>query len=196
MALSPLLFSTFHVPFHRYLSTALSTPSNSLLCQNTHTESLVIFATAPLRSRAKNMQNIPGHVAVAHKSCHSCRRSRLHCDRLYPHCEKCKHRGVECLGYEKLFLWTGAIASRGKLAGQTSTALLCTSGKQRRRKAGATKTASQPAAGSETAAYDAQHRFQPPSSGVRMHTLVDPSFQDMTLSSRRYLDYCESITLQ
>ncbi|KAJ3496777.1 hypothetical protein NLG97_g2408 [Lecanicillium saksenae] len=38
------------------------------------------------------------------KPCHNCRRQRLRCDRSYPHCNKC------------------AVASRGKLAGRTSSA--------------------------------------------------------------------------
>ncbi|KAJ6787350.1 hypothetical protein PWT90_06350 [Aphanocladium album] len=56
------------------------------------------------------------------KPCHSCRRQRLRCDRSYPHCNKCTNAGKECLGYGKLFRWTGAVASRGKLAGRTSSA--------------------------------------------------------------------------
>ncbi|PTB64727.1 hypothetical protein BBK36DRAFT_1123192 [Trichoderma citrinoviride] len=58
------------------------------------------------------------------KPCHNCRRQRLRCDRSYPHCNKCAAAGKECLGYGKLFRWTGAIASRGKLAGRTSSAPL------------------------------------------------------------------------
>ncbi|KAF4124399.1 GAL4 [Geosmithia morbida] len=56
------------------------------------------------------------------KRCHNCRRQRLRCDRSYPHCNKCVLAGKECLGYGQLFRWTGAIASRGKLAGKTSMA--------------------------------------------------------------------------
>lgn len=54
------------------------------------------------------------------KACHNCRRQRLRCDRSYPHCHKCVVAGKECLGYGKLFRWTGAIATRGRLAGCTS----------------------------------------------------------------------------
>ncbi|OAA60642.1 hypothetical protein ISF_05681 [Cordyceps fumosorosea ARSEF 2679] len=56
------------------------------------------------------------------KPCHNCRRQRLRCDRSYPHCTKCTNAGKDCLGYGKLFRWTGAVASRGKLAGRTSSA--------------------------------------------------------------------------
>lgn len=58
------------------------------------------------------------------KPCHNCRRQRLRCDRSYPHCNKCVNTGKECLGYGKLFRWTGSVASRGKLAGRTSSAPL------------------------------------------------------------------------
>ncbi|KAI5464895.1 fungal-specific transcription factor domain-containing protein [Mariannaea sp. PMI_226] len=61
---------------------------------------------------------------AAEKPCHNCRRRRLRCDRTVPHCSKCESRGIECLGYGQLFLWTGAVASRGKLAGQKSSAAL------------------------------------------------------------------------
>lgn len=54
--------------------------------------------------------------------CHNCRRQRLRCDKSYPQCNKCILNGKECLGYGQLFRWTGAIASRGKLAGKTSNA--------------------------------------------------------------------------
>ncbi|KAF4981456.1 hypothetical protein FZEAL_2744 [Fusarium zealandicum] len=63
---------------------------------------------------------------VADKPCHNCRRRRLRCDRLVPHCAKCDAKGVECLGYGQLLQWTGAVASRGKLAGQQSSAALYT----------------------------------------------------------------------
>ncbi|KAI9172343.1 Acriflavine sensitivity control protein acr-2 [Paramyrothecium foliicola] len=54
------------------------------------------------------------------KACHNCRRKRLRCDRTYPHCKKCLVAGRECLGYGNLLRWTGAVASRGKLAGQAA----------------------------------------------------------------------------
>ncbi|RTE83121.1 hypothetical protein BHE90_002380 [Fusarium euwallaceae] len=72
--------------------------------------------------KGKNVRSGP----VADKPCHNCRRRRLRCDRLVPHCAKCEAKGVECLGYGQLFQWTGAVASRGKLAGQQSSAALYT----------------------------------------------------------------------
>ncbi|SPN96625.1 related to fungal transcriptional regulatory protein [Cephalotrichum gorgonifer] len=38
--------------------------------------------------------------------CHNCRRRRLRCDRSRPSCNKCSSLGRECLGYDKLFVWT------------------------------------------------------------------------------------------
>lgn len=72
--------------------------------------------------KGRNVRSGP----VADKPCHNCRRRRLRCDRLVPHCSKCEAKGVECLGYGQLFQWTGAVASRGKLAGQQSSAALYT----------------------------------------------------------------------
>ncbi|KKA27413.1 hypothetical protein TD95_005196 [Thielaviopsis punctulata] len=40
------------------------------------------------------------------KACHNCRRRRLRCDRSRPTCNKCFISGQECLGYDRLFVWT------------------------------------------------------------------------------------------
>ncbi|KAM0212729.1 hypothetical protein ACHAQI_004686 [Fusarium lateritium] len=74
------------------------------------------------RKKGKKVPSGP----VADKPCHNCRRRRLRCDRLLPHCAKCEAKGVECLGYTQIFQWTGAVASRGRLAGQQSSAALYT----------------------------------------------------------------------
>ncbi|KAG6116958.1 hypothetical protein E4U13_001476 [Claviceps humidiphila] len=58
------------------------------------------------------------------KACHNCRKQRLRCDRSYPQCNKCVNSGRVCLGYGKLLRWTGAVATRGKYAGRTSSAPL------------------------------------------------------------------------
>lgn len=62
------------------------------------------------------------HMSFADKACHNCRRKRLRCDRSVPQCVKCSTAGRQCLGYGNLLRWTGAVASRGRLAGQTSFA--------------------------------------------------------------------------
>ncbi|KAH7185924.1 fungal-specific transcription factor domain-containing protein [Fusarium flagelliforme] len=74
------------------------------------------------RKKGKKVPSGP----VADKPCHNCRRRRLRCDRLLPHCAKCEAKGVDCLGYSQIFQWTGAVASRGRLAGQQSSAALYT----------------------------------------------------------------------
>ncbi|WZH43334.1 fungal-specific transcription factor domain-containing protein [Fusarium acuminatum] len=84
------------------------------------------MSSSPPDSDSITSSNVP----VAKKACHSCRRARLRCDRSIPHCSKCASRGVECLGYGRLFLWTGSVATRGKLAGQSSSASVCRLPKQ------------------------------------------------------------------
>lgn len=150
---------------------------------------------------------------VAIKSCHNCRRRRLRCDRSYPGCGKCVSRGIECLGYGQLFQWTGSVASRGKLAGESSAASLCGIRPTSEGIANDTEPpADEPEACSrveiETGPFHVSHdgvddysvvsstqivsennssvvsRFTNP------RTLIDPLFQDMSYSHRRYLDYC------
>lgn len=45
--------------------------------------------------------------------CHNCRRRRLRCDRSRPSCNKCSASGRECLGYDKLFVWTPCAGTKG-----------------------------------------------------------------------------------
>ncbi|KAL4899494.1 fungal-specific transcription factor domain-containing protein [Aspergillus multicolor] len=53
------------------------------------------------------------------KPCHTCRRRRVKCDQAKPHCRKCVSNDLECLGYGKLILFVGGVASRGKMMGKT-----------------------------------------------------------------------------
>lgn len=53
--------------------------------------------------------------------CHNCRRRRLRCDRSRPSCNKCSASGRECLGYDKLFVWTPCAGTGAKGAPGTST---------------------------------------------------------------------------
>ncbi|RCI13349.1 hypothetical protein L249_0795 [Ophiocordyceps polyrhachis-furcata BCC 54312] len=114
------------------------------------------------------------------KACHNCRRRRLRCDRSYPHCNKCIGSGKECLGYGKLFRWIGAVASRGKLAGRTSSAPL------------------DPASPSEEQDQD-QEQGQQQQLVVRRpqlpvpRPLIDPLYQDLGVGERRYLAYCRDL---
>ena len=153
---------------------------------------------------------------VASKACHSCRRRRLRCDRSYPGCRKCTSRGIECLGYGQFFQWTGSVASRGKLAGESSAASLY--GTQAINEGNANgpvlpvDAPEKGVAGSQTENEAGLSRFrdddfdnmsvvsdtQLVSKGVvaviprltNPRVLIDPPFQDMTYSHRRYLDYC------
>ncbi|RDA89250.1 hypothetical protein CP532_0530 [Ophiocordyceps camponoti-leonardi (nom. inval.)] len=107
------------------------------------------------------------------KACHNCRRRRLRCDRSYPHCNKCIGSGKECLGYGKLFRWIGAVASRGKLAGRTSSAPL------------------DPASPSEGQGQEKEQQqvvVRRPKSPVP-RALIDPLYQDIGVGERRYLAY-------
>jgi hypothetical protein len=147
------------------------------------------------------------------KPCHNCRRQRLRCDRSYPHCHKCLAAGKECLGYGKLFRWTGAVATRGKLAGRTSSAPMDASiktvcpaticnGKMADLDFFAPSTPSpassyNPKCPDDTRKQgDGGHmqlvsRSPTPESLVRTPwALADPLYQDMQHSHRYYLSYC------
>ncbi|KAJ4104059.1 hypothetical protein NW760_010735 [Fusarium oxysporum] len=53
------------------------------------------------------------------RNCWNCRRRRVKCDGLRPHCGKCQAIGAECLGYGKLITWINGIASRGHMKDRT-----------------------------------------------------------------------------
>lgn len=126
---------------------------------------------------------------TARKPCHNCRRSRLLCDRKYPHCARCASRRTDCLGYGTLWRWTGAVASRGKLAGQPSSAALCHNQAVVARRDGV----DEPDLPSELyAARDGHHDFRPwPLVSSPLWCLVDPQFRDSSYNHRRYYDYCK-----
>ncbi|KAF5025406.1 hypothetical protein F66182_2508 [Fusarium sp. NRRL 66182] len=151
-----------------------------------------------------------GHTAK--KACHSCRRARLRCDKSIPHCTKCTSRGVECLGYGRLFLWTGSVATRGKLAGQSSSASVC-----RLPKKGEVDMSIDMSSDVQVDTFDTQDfesgswdlvpshenqlmvaekspMWQPPSptSPNSPWALIDPLYQDMSHSQRWYLNYFSS----
>lgn len=70
--------------------------------------------------------------------CHNCRRRRLRCDRSRPSCNKCSASGRECLGYDKLFVWTpcagtgvgpkGTLGTSTPPAATTPSAVVATTG--------------------------------------------------------------------
>lgn len=133
----------------------------------------------------------------AARPCHNCRRQRWKCDRSEPHCTKCVSRGIKCLGYGQLLLWTGGVASRGKLAGSASISTL--------RNDLSTKRADDELAvahpGTEMESRDEDTTIARGRDSLRRialtdfnmtapWVLVDPLFQDLRPSHRRYLDYC------
>ncbi len=147
------------------------------------------------------------------KPCHNCRRQRLRCDRSYPHCNKCTNAGKACLGYGKLFRWTGAVASRGKLAGRTSSAPVPAQGGAVAASSGffalsghspndisymsaASSPSTPPLGGGDcdtpgenmqlvsTRATSVESELRTP------YILVDPLYQDLGDSHRYYLSYC------
>lgn len=150
------------------------------------------------------------------KPCHNCRRQRLRCDRSYPHCNKCTNAGKECLGYGKLFRWTGAVASRGKLAGRSSSAPVVAAGGQLGQDSSAhspkyshstPESMSQECHGSPSSSSLCSDRdrdrgcpsdmqlVSSRSSSVESelktpYILVDPLYQDLGESHRYYLSYC------
>ncbi|KIL95995.1 hypothetical protein FAVG1_00734 [Fusarium avenaceum] len=166
------------------------------------------MSSSPPDSDTITSSNVP----VAKKACHSCRRARLRCDRSIPHCSKCASRGVECLGYGRLFLWTGSVATRGKLAGQSSSASVCRLPKQGESvmtddvspemQMGSFDTQGlEPSAWglmspqeNQLSVIDKTQPWSPPSppsptSSNSPWTLIDPLYQDMTQSQRYYLNY-------
>ena len=133
------------------------------------------------------------------KPCHNCRRQRLRCDRSYPHCNKCLLVGKECLGYGQLFRWTGAVASRGKFAGRTSTAAgePHDEGQRSREASHAPSENWTLSSGSQTgddASKNLQlvHAMNASSEQVPgPWALTDPLFQDLSQPYRYYLSYCK-----
>ncbi|KLU85685.1 acriflavine sensitivity control protein acr-2 [Magnaporthiopsis poae ATCC 64411] len=151
--------------------------------------------------------------------CHNCRRRRLVCDRTLPTCRKCALLGQECLGFGKLILFTGAVATRGRHAGQTSFAPPPQTPGPRPhlphvggRNASSSPSASPVAAFSSPSPppvsasslssrelvpsrYGSSSRSLSPeprsfdSDGLTLHSLVDPVIQDFDSATKYYLHY-------
>ncbi|KAM4065574.1 fungal specific transcription factor [Hirsutella rhossiliensis] len=134
------------------------------------------------------MDSPPSNGKTSNKACHNCRRRRLRCDRSYPHCNKCLSAGKECLGYGKLFRWIGAVASRGKLAGRTS----CAPDDAPRNPKPSNPRSAKPCLASPDRDHG-QLVCRPSTVDIgpvgTPWTLVDPVFQDIEPSHRRYLSY-------
>jgi hypothetical protein len=117
--------------------------------------------------------NAPGHFQQA---CHNCRRQRLKCDRSIPGCAKCVKRGQECLGYGQLFRWQEGVASRGRMTGVTFANEVV----------GGNGCSTSLA--SDTRASPRKHDL----TSTSLNVLTDPLVQNLDLTSRFYLSYCES----
>ncbi|OJJ30540.1 hypothetical protein ASPWEDRAFT_164800 [Aspergillus wentii DTO 134E9] len=65
------------------------------------------------------IDSLPSDRKTALKSCSSCDRRRIKCDRTLPQCRKCTIRGIQCPGFNSVRLkWGQGVASRGPLAGR------------------------------------------------------------------------------
>lgn len=152
-------------------------------------------------------------VQAPNKKCHNCRRQRLRCDRSYPHCNKCQLAGKECLGYGQLFRWTGAVASRGKLAGKTLSAPssappspACRDGYDEwstPSDVSLSPVFPAPSESTEPEWVDAETEGMELVPAIKPTdptlftpwTLVDPLYQDLSRPYRYYLSYCKSRNL-
>ena len=125
------------------------------------------------------------HVDRAIKPCHTCRRQRLKCDRTLPHCSKCITKGQQCLGYQALFRWEKGIASRGKMAGKTFGR------KTKSRIRDETSSSQSPSTNSLSSRRSSVSNIVVV---LPLNPLTDPLYQDLDITSRKYLSYCGSIS--
>ena len=114
------------------------------------------------------------------RSRHNCRRRRLRCDRSYPACRKCTNHGEQCLGYGKLFRWTNAVASRGKLAGQTL-------GDNHHRESAISIRTSSP----DSAPVNFLKNFYGTEATSIPFPPIDPILQDLGFRGQYYVDHCK-----
>lgn len=120
---------------------------------------------------------LPIFLMVAPKACHNCRSRRLRCDRSVPRCIKCASNGQECLGYGKLYKWVDNKAPEDQ--GARNNLVYDISHLDNKAYTGPKQT-------SEKVELRPQALHFP---------LLDPLFQDLDLSSRYYLNYCQSCPL-
>ena len=123
---------------------------------------------------------LPTRLGMPDRPCHSCRRRRVKCDRAVPQCQKCLTTGTECLGYGKLILWNQGVASRGKMMGKTFPTV--------RNQADGSSSVTGQGSG---AILSTSNRF-PHDDFYQQRLafpLIDPLFQDLSPSTRRYLSH-------
>ena len=122
---------------------------------------------------------------IGHEACHNCRRRRLKCDRALPECLKCIEKGQECLGYQRLFRWEQGVASRGKMAGKTFKQMS---------KNSLEHLNSSPRSESPVS-LSCQQSTRESTEVSSLGSLTDPLIQDADWASRKYLFYCEPLSL-
>ncbi|KAI1757539.1 fungal-specific transcription factor domain-containing protein [Xylaria castorea] len=113
------------------------------------------------------------------KSCHTCRRRRLRCDRSVPACFKCSKTGQKCLGYGKIFRWVDSKGAEGQ-GGENQNVTLTFS------------TESDRARGRKFYDNSTLSRWGDGSQQKLNVFLADPLLQDLSGSSRHYLSYFAS----
>ncbi|KAH8815526.1 fungal-specific transcription factor domain-containing protein [Xylogone sp. PMI_703] len=109
-------------------------------------------------------------------ACHACRRRRLRCDRSFPTCRKCEKSGEVCPGYGKLLRWTTTLTYPGSESYNSTYKDI-------------TKPTHQVAIKLQSLSDTAKHS-EPPC--IR-YALVDPLLQDLSLSSRLYVNHFNTI---
>lgn len=120
--------------------------------------------------------------------CWTCRQRRLKCDGGLPHCSKCWGHGVKCLGYTKPLTWVEGVARRGPMKNRTF---------------GDSQQASlmgpSPLLTATVPMRQEQHPWAasaPAYASVSVPiTLTEPLFQDLSSTSKFFIDYCEHLLL-
>lgn len=162
----------------KYIYPAFYSSIITILCSSRHNILKVLSITCKITTQATMLScGEFASISSASKPCWTCVRRRVKCDLGLPTCFKCKSNHRECLGYgsNKPIVWTGvpcrkkANARRlnGSCAIPTSTEL------PRRTDAG----------------------YQIPHSNANVSANpTDPVFQDLSLGTRRNVEYCECIS--
>lgn len=116
-------------------------------------------------------------ISSASRPCWTCVRRRVKCDLSLPTCFKCRSNNRECLGYGSnkpvRLVWTG-VPCRKKANGRNGSCVLPKS------------TASLPSNGVD--------HLSPHSSSTVSANPTDPVFQDLSLGTRRNVQYCEYLS--
>lgn len=121
------------------------------------------------------------------KACHNCRRNRLRCDKSLPGCEKCRSKGVSCLGYGTLIRWTSNVtaAAQGSRSASPFTRPASDEEANQGRAVFLSHLDNRSSGSYRSPQTPANHVVSAPFS------LVDPAFQDLDTRSRFYISHCK-----